>query len=144
MNASGQQDGSSRVEREVLEILERAEAAQSPVENLHAAVRRQTESARIQVSRSADSSHLRKLMSADLARIVASLVLAVAAAVVANASPILAFCLAIASAVVFFSLWLPTRGSTAGGSPRWRGQDLRDRGPPPFGPKRDGPREPRQ
>jgi hypothetical protein len=40
MNASDPGERSSRVEREVLEILERASAAQSPVENVQATVRR--------------------------------------------------------------------------------------------------------
>jgi hypothetical protein len=42
MNASDSGEKSSRVEREVLEILERASATQSPVENVQATVRRQS------------------------------------------------------------------------------------------------------
>jgi hypothetical protein len=53
MNASDPGEKSSRVEREVLEILERASASQSPVENMHATVRRQSASARARLAKSA-------------------------------------------------------------------------------------------
>ena len=51
MNASDPGERSSRVEREVLEILERASASQSPVENVQATVRRQSAWARARLAK---------------------------------------------------------------------------------------------
>jgi hypothetical protein len=115
MNASDPGERSSRVEREVLEILERASAAQSPVENVQATVRRQSASARARLA----------------FRIGAALLLAIGAAFIADAFHLGAVLLAIASAIAFFSLWVPARGSGPGDSPRWRGQDLREGDDPP-------------
>jgi predicted neutral ceramidase superfamily lipid hydrolase len=116
MNASGSKDNSSRVEREVLEILERSEAAQNPVENLQATVRRQRATMGARVTQSSMDARLRSLVSGGIAKIAAALLLAILAAVVADASRLLAFVFAIND------------------STRWRGQDLRGRGPSsPFG-----------
>lgn len=143
MNASGNQDRSSRVEREVLEILERAESSQNPVENLQATVRRQRATMRARASSSPMENRLRSLLSGGVARIAAALLFAVLAAVIADASQLLAFVFAIASALFFFSLWVPTRGPGPNNFPRWRGQDLRDRGPSsPFGGGRNWPKKP--
>jgi hypothetical protein len=134
MNASGSKDNSSRVEREVLEILERSEAAQNPVENLQATVRRQRATMGARVTQSSMDARLRSLVSGGITKIAAALLLAILAAVLADASRLLAFVFAFASALFFFSLWVPTRGPGPNDSPRWRGQDLRGRGPSsPFG-----------
>jgi hypothetical protein len=130
MNASDSGEKSSRVEREVLEILERASATQSPVENVQATVRRQSASARARLSKSAQPSRLRNWPQ-DLLKIGAALLLAIAAALIAEALRLGAIVLAIASAIAFFSLWVPARGSGPGSGPRWRGRDLRDDDDPP-------------
>ena len=130
MNASDSGEKSSRVEREVLEILERASATQSPVENVQATVRRQSASARARLSKSAQPLPLRNWPQ-DLLKIGAALILAIAAALIAEAFRLGAIVLAIASAIAFFSLWVPARGSGPGSGPRWRGRDLRDDDDPP-------------
>ena len=147
MNASDSGEKSSRVEREVLEILERASAAQSPVENVQATVRRQSASARARLSTSTDlPSRLRKWPQ-GLLKIGAALLLAIAAALIADAFRLGAMILAIASAIAFFSLWVPTQAGGPGSSPRWRGRDLREDDDPPdfdlarFRPRR-GPKGP--
>jgi len=143
MNASDQRDGSSRVEREVLEILERAEAAQTPVENLQAAVRRKRVTARAQVPRPASPNWLLERLSPEIMRIAGALLLAIAAVAISDFSRLLAVVLAIASALAFFSLWLPSRTPGPGESPRWRGQDLRDPGSSsPFGHRKNWPKRP--
>lgn len=139
MNATGSQEGSSRVEREVLEILERAEASQTPVDQLQATVRRQRATVGAKLAPSSVEGPLRSLFATDIARIAGSLLLALLAALLSDASRLLAFVLAIASVLLLLSLWLPSRGSSPGGAPRWRGQDLRGPGPPPFGRDRNGP-----
>ena len=147
MNASDSGEKSSRVEREVLEILERASAAQSPVDNIQTTVRRQRASARARLVKSANmSSRLRELPQ-GLLRIGAALLLAIAAALIADAFRLGSILLAIASAIAFFSLWVPSRAAGPGNAPRWRGQDLRDDDDPPgfdlerFRPRR-GPKGP--
>lgn len=133
MNASEEPRESTRVEREVLEILERSESAQTPASQIQSAVRRQSASAREQLSRSTFERPTLAVLSSDIARIAGALILAICAAALSDASRLLAVVLAIASALIFFSLWLPARPSGPGDSPRWRGQDLRDNGPPRFG-----------
>lgn len=141
MNASDPGERSTRVEREVLEILERADAGQSRVENVQAAVRRQQASARAQLSASSRREWIPRSWPQDLVRLGAALMLAVAAAVVADAFRFGALVLAIASAVTFFSLWAQPRASGLGKPTRWRGRDLDDRdGPPDFDPARLFPR----
>ncbi|MCC7022814.1 MAG: hypothetical protein IT338_08300 [Thermomicrobiales bacterium] len=146
MNATDPSDRSSRVEREVLEILERVEAAQSPVENLQAAVRRQQQSAWAQLRKS--SRHgpaLPSWLTPDVARILGAFGLAILAALLGDVARMLAIPLAIASAIVFFSIWFPSSPRQSGGGPRWRGQDLNGpEGPPPIdiGRIRRGPRRP--
>jgi hypothetical protein len=131
MNASDPGEKSSRVEREVLEILERASAAQSPVENVQATVRRQSASARARLSKSTHRPSRLRDWPQGLLKIGAALLLAIGAALVADAFRLGAIMLAIASAIVFFSLWVPDRVSGPGNSPRWRGQDLREEDDPP-------------
>jgi hypothetical protein len=143
MTASDQRDGSSRIEREVLEILERAEAAQKPTDALHDAVRRRGASTRATFAR-ARRPTLPSLMSSELIRIVGALLLAFVAGAIADTSHLLAVFMAIVSAILFFSLWFPGRASSSFNAPRWRGQDLRDRGPrSSFNRGRIWPRRPR-
>jgi hypothetical protein len=131
MNAGDPREKSSRVEREVLEILERADAAKSPVENVQATVRRQSASARTRLSKSAHEPWRLSRWPQGLFRIGAALLLAIAAAFIGEAFRLGAIVLAIASAIAFFSLWVPTRVSGPGSAPRWRGRDLRDEDDPP-------------
>ena len=131
MNASDPGNRSSRVEREVLEILERASADQSPVENVQSTVRRQSASARARLAKSPHQPWRLREWPPGLFRIGAALLLAVGAALVADAFRLGAVVLAIASAIAFFSLWAPARMSGPGDAPRWRGQDLREGDDPP-------------
>jgi hypothetical protein len=147
MNASDSGEKSSRVEREVIEILERASAAQSPVENVQATVRRQSASARARLSKGAHQPSRLREWPQGLLKIGAALLLAIAAALIAETFRLGAVILAIASAIAFFSLWVPARVSGPGSGPRWRGRDLRDDDDPPgfdlerFRPRR-GPKGP--
>jgi len=125
MNASDPGERSSRVEREVLEILERASATHSPVENVQATVRRQSASARARLAKSSRKPWRLQDWPQGLFRIGAALVLAIGAAFIADTFRLGAILLAIASAIAFFSLWVPTGVSGPGDAPRWRGQDLR-------------------
>ena len=131
MNAGDPGERSTRVEREVLEILERTNAAQSPVENVQAAVRRKKESARAQLSSNSRSSWIPQHWPQEFLRLAAALALAIAAALIADAFRLGAVVLAIASAVCFFSLWVNPRTSNLGRPSRWRGRDLDDRDDPP-------------
>jgi hypothetical protein len=131
MNASDPGERSSRVEREVLEILERSSAAQSPVENVQATVRRQSASARARLAKSSRQPWRLREWPQGLFKIGAALMLAIGAALIADTFHPGAIILAIASAIAFFSLWVPTRVSGPGDSPRWRGQNLRDEDDPP-------------
>jgi hypothetical protein len=131
MNAGDPGERSSRVEREVLEILERADAAQSPVENVQATVRRQSASARARLAESSHQPWRIREWPPGLFKIGAALILAIGAALIADAFRAGAVFLAIASAIAFFSLWVPARASGAGDAPRWRGQDLREGDDPP-------------
>jgi hypothetical protein len=126
MNADSPRNGSTRVEREILEILERADAAATPVDDFQAAVRRRRASARQRLSRVAMPA-----LSPQLLKIGGALLLAAVAAAISDLSRLPATLLAIASIVVFFSLWVPSRASGIGDTPRWRGQDVRDPGRPP-------------
>src|ERR687897_1041204 len=131
MNASDPGERSSRVEREVLEILERTSAAPSPVENVQATVRRQRASARARLVKSSHQPWRLHDWPQGLFRIGAALLLAIGAALIADVFRLGAILLAIASAIAFFSLWVPTRVSGPGDAPRWRGQDLRGGDDPP-------------
>jgi hypothetical protein len=131
MNAGDPGERSSRVEREVLEILERADAAQSPVENVQATVRRQSASARARLAKSSHQPWRIREWPQGLFKIGAALILAIGASLIADAFRAGAVFLAIASAIAFFSLWVPARASGAGDAPRWRGQDLREGDDPP-------------
>jgi hypothetical protein len=144
MSATDQRDGPSRVEREIREILERADTPPSAAQALQSAVRRQSSAARAQLSR-----RWRPSFSSDLAKLGGALLLALAAALLSGASHVLAILLAIASGIAFLSLWFPSRSGGPGGSPRWRGRDLNDPGPLrgpsewPVWPRR-GPGRPRE
>jgi hypothetical protein len=144
MTTSDPKNGASRVEREILEILERAEASQTPVENFQAAVRRRRAAARAQVSRTSTPGWLRSRISPALLRLAAALALAVLAALIADVSHLLAMVLALASGVAFFSLWIPSGPSRTGGRHRWRGQDLDDDRPPLDFAFRRRPKPPRR
>ena len=124
MNASDPGERSSRVEREVLEILERTSAAPSPIDNVQATMRRQSASARERLSKSSSQPWQLREWPHGLFRIGAALLLAIGAALIADAFRLGAILLAIASAIAFFSLWVPTGASRPGDTPRWRGQDL--------------------
>ena len=131
MNASDPGERSSRVEREVLEILERANASQSPIENVQATVRRQSTSARARLAKSSHRPWRLQDWPQGLFRIGAALLLAIMATLIADAFHLGAVILAIGSAIAFFSLWVPARASGPGDAPRWRGQDLREDDDPP-------------
>ena len=131
MNASDPGERSSRVEREVLEILERTSTTPSPVDNVQATVRRQSASARARLSKSSHQPWRPREWPQGLFRIGAALLLAIGAALIADAFRLGAILLAIASAIAFFSLWVPTGTSGPGDAPRWRGQDLRGGDDPP-------------
>ena len=147
MNASDPGERSSRVEREIREILERTDATQRPVDNFQAAVRRKRATMQARTAETPGARWAPANLSPELAKILGALALAVAAAVVADYLRFIGVFLAIASAVIFFSVWVPSRPSGLGGdSPRWRGQRLDDddprfgfgtsRTPPWRGPKR--------
>lgn len=136
MTASEQHDRSTRLEREVREILERADAEQRPIDTMQNAVRRKRYEARASVANAWRRPSLPAALNSEIARIVAALVLAIVAAAVTGWSHLLAIVVAIASLVMFFSLWLPSRGPSSFDAPRWRGQDLRDPGSGPRWPRR--------
>ena len=141
MNVSDSSERSTRMEREVLEILERADATQSPVENVQAAMRRQRASTQAKMSINSRQEWLPQNWPQDLSRLGAALVLAVAAALIGDTFRLGALMLAIASAVSFFSLWVQPRASGLGKPTRWRGRDLYDSdGPPGFDLRRLLPR----
>jgi hypothetical protein len=139
MTASEQHDRSSRLEREVREILERADAEQTPLDNVQHAVRRKRREARATVANAWRRPSLPAALNSEIARIVVAFVLAIVAAAIAGSSHLLAIVFAIASLLIFFSLWLPPRGPSTFDTPRWRGQDLRGPGP---GPRPRPPRRP--
>lgn len=121
MSAGDARGDSSRVEREILEILERADAPPAPVKRIQIAAQRQ----RASIPTSMFNTFGRK-WSTEIGKIAGALLLAIAAATIADHSRLLGVMLAIASAVIFFSLWFPGRPSGWSESPRWRGRDLRD------------------
>src|SRR5918993_567406 len=119
MNASDPGERSTRLEREVLEILERANTPPSPVENVQATVRRQRASASARLSIDARHGWWPRNWPQDLFRLAAALALA------------------IASAIAFFSLWAQPRTTSLGKPTRWRGRNLDDQDDPPnFDPGR--------
>ena len=131
MNASDPEERSSRLEREVLEILERANTPPSPVESMQATVRRQRASASARLSGGGRPGWWPRNWPQDLFRLATALVLAIAAAMIAEAFRFGGLVLAIASAIAFFSLWVQPRTSGLGKPTRWRGRDLNDRDDPP-------------
>ena len=110
---------STRVEREIREILERADAKATPVEDLQATLARHSRSIRAQLP--GIGSHR---LSTGVYKIVGALVLALVAAGFSQYSQLAAVFLAILSAIAFFSLWFPSLDTDAGGQKRWRGRDL--------------------
>ncbi|MDF3015862.1 MAG: hypothetical protein K0R44_1087 [Thermomicrobiales bacterium] len=131
MNAGDPEERSSRVEREVREILERSSAAPSPVDNVQATVRRQSASARARLATSSRRPWQVREWPQGLFKIGAALLFAIGAALIADAFRLAAILLAMASAIAFFSLWVPTGPSRPGDAPRWRGEDLRGGEDPP-------------
>jgi hypothetical protein len=137
MNASDPGERSTRLEREVLEILERANTPPSSVENVQATVRRQRASASARLSIGARHGWWPRNWPQDLFRLATALVLAIAAAMIAEAFRFGALVLAIASAIAFFSLWAQPRTTSLGKPTRWRGRNLDDQDDPPsFDPGR--------
>jgi hypothetical protein len=133
MSTTGSPEGPTRIEREILEILERAEAEKHPVEDIQAAVRRKSARTRAKLETAGPQGWAMN-WSSDLMRIVGALALAVAAALTANVSSFLAVFLAIASGVALLSLWFRAGPGGPGDPRRWRGRDLDGpRGPSPFG-----------
>jgi hypothetical protein len=149
MNASDPGERTTRLEREVLEILERADTPPSPVENMQDTVRKQRASVSARLSLGAHQRWFPRNWPQDLLRLAASLVLAIAAAIISETFRFGGLVLAIASAITFFSLWVQPRSSSLGGPTRWRGRNLDDRNDPPnFDPGRllqwRGPKRPPQ
>jgi hypothetical protein len=133
MSTTGSPEGPTRIEREILEILERAEAEKHPVDDIQAAVRRRSARTKAKIQ-TANRQGWSVNWSSDLVRIVGALALAVAAALMANVSDFLAVFLAIASGVALLSLWFRAGPGGPGDRPRWRGQDLDGPGgSSPFG-----------
>lgn len=125
---------SSRVEREILEILEQSEAQQTPVESIQEAARRRRAKVQARVAQTQTRDWRQVYFASDIARLVGALALAVVASALSGVSGLLSSLLAIVAILVFFSLWIPSRPSGFGGGsgPRWRGQDLGDNGPPDW------------
>jgi len=115
-------NSSSRVEREILEILEKADASVTPIDKFSNTIRR-----RPQIARPTISSRLGGRITPGIAKIAASIVLAILSATVAGASHLLSLGFAIASLIVLFTLWIPSRTANIGERPRWRGRDIDDR-----------------
>jgi hypothetical protein len=135
-------NNSSRVEREILEILEKADASVTPIDKFSNNFRR-----RSQVAPPSISSKLGGKVTPEIIKIAASLLLAFLAAAVSNASHLLGLGFAIASLILLFTLWIPSRSAGFGEHPRWRGRDLDDkRRLPDWGGgnfhSRNGPRQP--
>lgn len=143
MNAGSQRGGSNRVEREVLEILERAEASRPPLEQVHTSVRRQTRLTRNQFATSLPLAKWQRHLASGLGKILVALGLAIVAALTSGVSGLLSSLFAIASAISLLSLWFPARGGGDRDAPRWRGRDLRDESPP-FGRGNRRPGKPRR
>lgn len=142
MSSTDQRDGPSRVEREILEILERSEPQPTSLDEFRARLQHRAAPVKSQVG------HVQLPdFPPDLLRLLGSLLLAVAAAAVSDFSRLLGLLLAIGSGLALMSLWIPFGPSVPGGAPRWRGQDLRQP-PKAFGLfRRDpgsGPRGPRR
>jgi hypothetical protein len=115
-------NNSSRVEREILEILEKAEASVTPIDKFSTNLRR-----RPQIAHPRISPKINGKFTPEIIKIITSLLLAFLAAGVASASHLLGLGFAIASLVVLFSLWIPSRTANIGDRPRWRGRDLGDK-----------------
>lgn len=122
---------SSRVEREILEILEKSEAQQPPIVSIQEAARRRRATVQARVTQTQTRDWRQIFFASDIARLIGAFALAIVAAAIAGVSGLLSSLLAIVAVLVFFSLWVPSRttGPGGGGGPRWRGQDLRDSGP---------------
>ena len=114
----------SRLEQEVREILERAEAQRSPISHLNESVHRRKLDARQRLKRPAARPTRSRFFTPEILRIVGALGLAIVAALVGEISRLLAVLAAIASLLVFFSLWFPTSRPMSSHRPRWRGRDL--------------------
>ncbi|MFT4037470.1 MAG: hypothetical protein QM692_04770 [Thermomicrobiales bacterium] len=125
MTVSDGPERPSRVEREVLEILERSEAQRSPVDQLTASVRHRQAATRSRMREASRPRSGSKYLSPGLLRIAGALALAIIAAAIADASHLLAMIAGIASLLVFFSLWFPSRASLSSQPLRWRGRDIR-------------------
>jgi hypothetical protein len=114
----------SRIEQEVREILERAEAQRSPIDHLSESVQRGRVEAQRRLQRPTPALSRSRILTPEILRIVGALALALLAALLGEISRLLAVVAAIASLVLFFSLWFPTSGAASADRPRWRGRDL--------------------
>lgn len=114
----------SRVEQEVREILERADAQRSPIDHIGETVQRRKAGAQQRLKRTAPMPSRSHILTPGIQRILGALLLAVVAILLGEVSRLLATLAAIASLVVFFSLWFPTTGTRSSQRPRWRGRDL--------------------
>lgn len=134
MNAQDEPPRNSRVEREILEILEQSEASQTPVISIQDAARRRRATVQARMAQAPTRDWRQIFLASDIARLVGAFALAIVAAALSGVSSLLSSLIAIVAMLVFFSLWIPTRPSGFGGGsgPRWRGQDLRDIGPPDW------------
>ena len=144
MNAQDEPPRSSRVEREILEILEKSEAEQPRVVSIQDAARRRRASMQSRMPSTPSRDWREIFFASDIARLIGAFALAIVAAALSGISGLLSSLLAIIAVLVFFSLWVPTRSSGFGGGsgPRWRGQDLRDNDPPDW--LKRGPKLPRR
>lgn len=115
----------SRVEQEVREILERAEAQRSPVDQVSDAFHRKQQETRERLRRPTPSPRASRYLTPEIARILGALGLALVGALLSDVSRLLAVVAGLASLIVFFSLWFPMARPSSMQPQRWRGRDLR-------------------
>lgn len=130
--------GRSRVESEVLEILERADRDPTIADK----VRAKSWETRVALGRPTAPARSGTLTPGML--LIGSVLLAVAAAALRGVSPLLAILLGLASFGMLAALWFD-RGHSLPSASRWRGRDLDPRsGPDTIGPGNDRWRGPRR
>lgn len=123
--------GRSRVEAEVLEILERADRDPTIADRMRA----KTLETRVALERRSSPGRPRNLTPVTL--LAGSVLLAIAAAAVRGVSPLLAVLLGIASFGMLAALWFD-RGQSLPTASKWRGRDIDPRsGPDGVGPGGD-------
>lgn len=130
--------GRSRVESEVLEILERADRDPTIADK----VRAKSLETRVALGRRATPGCPRNLTPSLL--LLGSVLLAIAAAALRGVSPLLAILLGFASFGMLAALWFD-RGQSMPSVSKWRGRDLDPRsGPDTVEPGNDRWRDPRR